>query len=161
MKVLWTALAILSALLVQSALSRVAPAQARTLDPFLLVLVYCGLTGGEIHGMLAGAAAGWVEDVHFGGPVVGLSGLAKVIVGFGVGLAGTRFLLTGPLPRLLVLFTATLADAVLFERLASFFDIPTQALSLTALLARGAANAVVGTALYAVVERRLGREARA
>ena len=59
--------------------------QARVFDPFLLVVVYCGLTGGEVHGMLAGAAAGWVQDVHFGGRILGLSGLSKLLVGFGVG----------------------------------------------------------------------------
>ena len=53
------------------------PAEARFLDPFLLVVVYCALVGGETHGMLAGAAAGWVQDVHFGGSVLGLSALAE------------------------------------------------------------------------------------
>jgi rod shape-determining protein MreD len=160
MKVAWTALAILVALLVQSALSQILPSHARTFDPFLLVLVYCGLTGGETHGMLAGAAAGWVQDVHFGGPVVGLSGLTKVIVGFGVGVAGARFLLSGPLPRMLVLFVATLVDTVIFERLAAAFDIPAQSLSLVGLLSRGAVNALVGVLLYGVLDRRLRREAR-
>ena len=80
------------------------------------MVVYCGLTGGETHGMLAGAAAGWVQDVHFGGPVVGLSGLTKVLVGFG----GRRWrprasCSAGPAPRVLVLFAAALADALLFE----------------------------------------------
>ncbi len=161
MRAAWTAGAILLALLVQTALSQVVPGHARTLDPFLLVLVYCGLHGGEMHGMLAGAAAGWVQDVHFGGPVVGLSGLTKVIVGFGVGLAGARFLLSGPLPRFLVLFTATLVDAVLFERLAAVFDIPAQSLSLLGLLSRGAVNAIAGAAAFELVDARLRRrEAR-
>lgn len=159
MKTLWTALAILAALLLQSALSRVLPSHARTLDPFLLVLVYCGLSGGEIHGMLAGAAAGWVEDIHFAGPVVGLSGLTKILVGFSVGAAAARFMLTGPGPRLIVLFSATLADGVLFERLASLFDVPAVELDLSALASRAAANALVGTALYEALERRTRREA--
>ena len=66
--------------------------------------------------MLAGAAAGWVQDVQFGGRVVGLSGLTKVLVGFGVGVGATRFHLAEPAARVLVLFVATVVDAVLFGR---------------------------------------------
>lgn len=161
MRVAWTAAAILAALLVQTALSQLLPGQARALDPFLLVLVYCGLHGGETHGMLAGAAAGWVEDVHFGGPVVGLSGLTKVIVGFGVGVAGARFLLTGATPRLLVLFAATLVDALLFERFAVIFDVPAQSLSLTGIVLRAGVNALAGALIFEIVDRQLRREARA
>jgi rod shape-determining protein MreD len=154
MKAVWTAAALLLALLLQSALSRIAPAQARILDPFLLVVVYCGLTGGETHGMLAGLAAGWIQDVHFGGAVVGLSGLTKVVVGFGVGAAASRFLLSGPAARVLVLFAAALADTLLFERLAAAFEIAVQPLSPLAVVARAALNAVVGGPLYELLERR-------
>ncbi len=73
--------------------------------------------------MLAGAAAGWVQDVHFGGPCLGLSALAKLVVGFTVGLAAGHFLLAGPGPRALVLLVATLADALIFHWLASVFDV--------------------------------------
>lgn len=160
MKGLWTAIALLAALLVQSALSQVAPDQARILDPFLLVVVYCGLIGGESHGMLAGLAAGWVQDVHFGGPVAGLSGLTKVVVGFGVGAAGSRFLLTGPGARALVLFVATLVDALLFEQLASAFEVAAQPLSIAGLLSRSVLNALVGLPLFELLDRRVLREAR-
>jgi cell shape-determining protein MreD len=59
----WTLLAIGLAALAQSGLSLLWPAQARMFDPFLLVMVYCGLTYGETHGTLAGAAAGWIQDI--------------------------------------------------------------------------------------------------
>jgi len=156
----WTAVALLTALLVQSALSQLLPDQARILDPFLIVVVYCSLIGGESHGMLAGFAAGWIQDVHFGGPVAGLSGLTKVVVGFGVGAAGSRFLLTGPGGRALVLFVATLADTLLFERLATAFEVAVQALSIPGLLGRCALNALVGLPLVELLDRRLSREAR-
>jgi rod shape-determining protein MreD len=159
-KALWTGLAIVLALLVQAALSQVAPAQARLLDPFLLVIVYCALSGGETHGMLAGVAAGWVQDVYFGGSVVGLAGLTKVLVGYGVGLAGARFLVTGVPQRLLVLFTASLMDALLHERLAALFEIPILELSPSGLIGRATVNAVVGAGLYEYVNRRLRAEAR-
>jgi len=161
MKLLWTAFAILAAFLLESALSRLAPNQARILDPFLLVAVYCALHGGEVHGMLAGAAAGWIQEVHFGGQtVVGLSGLAKVIVGFGVGLTAGRFLIVGPGPRFLVIFVATLVDALIYQGLASGFDIPAYELSLARLLARAGVNALIGAALYELIDRRSRAEAR-
>ena len=160
MRAVWTAAALLAALLAQSALSRVAPDQARILDPFLLVVVYCGLAAGETHGMLAGLAAGWVQDVQFGGPVVGLSGLTKVVVGFGVGAASSRFLLSGPAARVLVLFAAALTDALLFERLAAAFEIAVHPLSPLAMLARATLNALLGGPLFELLDRRLIRVAR-
>jgi rod shape-determining protein MreD len=159
-KIVWTGLAIVVALLLQTALGRILPSEARILDPFLLILVYCALTGGETHGMLAGAVGGWVQDVHFGGTVVGLSGLAKLLVGFGVGAAAARFLFSGPLPRLLVLVSATLVDALLFSRLAGVFDIVIEDLSPRALLARAVGNGLVGLFLFEVVDRRLRRDRR-
>jgi len=161
MRALLTGLAILAALLLDSALSHVSPVAARVFDPFLLVTVYCGLQGGETHGMLAGAAAGWVQDVHFGGMVVGLSGLTKVLVGFAVGVAGSRFLLSGPLARACVLFAAALVDSLLVEGLASAFDIRAYELPLGALVGRGALNAVVGAMTFEALDRRLGRSIRA
>jgi rod shape-determining protein MreD len=159
-KVFWTAVALLVAFLFQSALTHIVPRQARMVDLFVLVLVYCGLVGGETHAMLAGAAGGWVQDVQFGGGVVGLSGLTKVLVGFGVGLSGTRFHLTEPGARVLVLFAATLVDAVVFERLASAFDVRIETLSLGGLLTRATLNAALGGVIFFYVDRYLARRRR-
>ena len=160
MKVFWTAVALLVAFLFQSALTHIVPRQARMVDLFVLVLVYCGLVGGETHAMLAGAAGGWMQDVQFGGGVVGLSGLTKVLVGFGVGLSGTRFHLTEPGARVLVLFAATLVDALVFERLALAFDVRIETLSLAGLLTRAVMNAALGGLVFFYVDRYLGRRKR-
>ena len=37
--------------------------------------------------VLAGVAAGWVQDLLFGGPILGLSALSKLLVGFVVVLS--------------------------------------------------------------------------
>ncbi len=157
MKVFWTALAIVTALLVQTALGRLFPVQARLFDPFLLVVVYCGLTGGETHGMLAGAAAGWVQDVHFGGRILGLSALSKLLVGFAVGMGSTRFHLGEPAARLLVIMVATLTDAVLFGQLAQVFDVQSYELSPLALVVRSVVNAAAGMVLFETFDRQLRR----
>jgi len=151
----WTAAAVVAALLLQTLLSLALPGYARLFDPFLLVLVYCGLTGGASRAMLAGAAAGWVQDVHFGGPVLGLSGLTKVLVGFGVGASSTRFHLAEPGARVLVLALATIMDAVIFNRLAAVFDVSAYALSPGGLLVRALINAVVGIMIFETIDRRL------
>lgn len=157
MKVFWTAVALVAALAVQSALSLIGPGWARILDPFLLVVVYCGLKGGETHGMLAGAAAGWMQDVHFGGRVLGLSGLSKVLIGFSVGLAGTRLQLTESGARLLVLVLAVVLDALIMRQLAAAFDVATGTLTVPALALRALVNAAIGLPLFALVERRRWR----
>jgi rod shape-determining protein MreD len=160
-KVFWTAAALVAALAVQSGMSLVVPAWARVFDPFLLVVVYCGLKGGETHGMLAGVAGGWLQDVHFGGRVLGLAGLTKTLVGFGVGLAGTRFQLTEPGARLLVLLLSVLVDAAVMRQLAAAFDVASGTLTLPALALRAAVNAVIGVPLFALIERRQWRWGRA
>jgi hypothetical protein len=154
-RVFWTLVGLVAALLVESALSRIAPGWARLFDPFLLVFVYCALTGGETHGMLAGAAAGWVQDIQFGGGVLGLSGLTDVLLGFAVGLAGTRFLLVGTAPRLLVLLATTFAQALLLERWASIFDVHVQSLSPFGLAGRCAVNSLVGVLAFGFVDNRI------
>jgi rod shape-determining protein MreD len=161
MRVFWTLLAVVGALLVQSALTRLLPGQARVFDPFLLVYVYYALTEGETHGMLAGMAAGWVQDVHFAGPVLGFSALTKIMVGFGVGVAAARFLLIGPGARALVLLLTTVADALIFQWLATVFDVRTLDLTPLDLATRATVNAAVGAALFELLDRRLPREGRA
>jgi rod shape-determining protein MreD len=157
MKAFWIGVALVAALLLQTALSRVFPGVVRYFDPFLLVLVYCGLTGGSTRGMLTGACAGWIQDVHFGGRVMGLSGLTKVLIGFLVGASSTRFHLAEPTSRALVLFLATLADALILRGLTQVFEVDAYGLSPLGLLGRGAVNALLGVVLFEALERRVVR----
>jgi rod shape-determining protein MreD len=157
-KVFFTGLALLAAVVLQAALIQLVPGQARVFDPFLLVVVYRALTRGETHGMLAGAVSGWVQDVLFGGPVLGISALTKIVIGFAAGLAGARFLLAGPGARTLVLLAATFGDALLFQWLASVFDVRTLELSPLGLLWRASVNASLGVVLFELIDRRIRRE---
>ena len=90
MRVVWVGLALVAALVLQSGLGLVAPEDGRIFDPFLLVVVFSGLALGEVGGALVGTGAGWIQDIHFGGSVLGLSGLTRLLVGFAVGAAGSR-----------------------------------------------------------------------
>jgi len=147
--------AIVAALLLQSVLTQIAPPQARLFDPFLIVVVYCGLAFGESYGMFSGTLAGWIQDVYFGGTVMGLSGLSKTLIGFAVGIAGGRLLVSGLAQRLLLLFAATLMDALLFERLATVFELNIAELSLSGLVGRCTVNAIVGAGAFELLERRV------
>jgi rod shape-determining protein MreD len=153
-RIVWTAVAIVGALLVETGLSYLVTGPGQYLDPFLLVVVYCALSGGEIHGMLAGMAAGWVQDIHFGGEVLGLSALSKLLVGFAVGAAGAHLLITTTSARALVLLLATVADAVLVMWLASVFAIGASPMDPVTLASRATLTAVVGGILFALVDRR-------
>jgi rod shape-determining protein MreD len=155
-----TLLASLVALAVQTGLSLVLPHESRLFDPFLLVVVYCGLVFGETHGMLAGAVAGWVQDLQFGGAVTGLQALTKILVGFGVGAVATRFLIAATATRFLLLFGATLVDGLVFERFARVFDVAVSELSAASLLGRGALNALLGSLLFHAIDVRARREGR-
>jgi rod shape-determining protein MreD len=154
-RLFWTAVAIVGAVLVETALGYLVSEPGRYLDPFLLVVVYCALRGGEGQGMLAGAAAGWVQDLLFGGPVLGLSALAKLLVGFAVGAAGSHFLINGASARALVLLLAATAEALLIQWLASVFAIEASPMSPVTLAARATLTAVVGGVLYAMIDRRV------
>ncbi len=157
MRGFWTGVAILAAFLLQSALGWLLPSYARFLDPFLVVVVSCALSGGEVHGMLAAAAAGWVQDAHFGGRVIGLAGLSKVMVAFLVGVAGARFQLSEAGPRALVLAGATLLDALLLSGLASLFDVNLNPLHWWGHLLRALTNAALGVVVYRLIESRRQR----
>jgi rod shape-determining protein MreD len=159
-RLFWTTVAILGAVLVETALGYLVSEPGRYLDPFLLVVVYCALSGGEGQGLLAGTAAGWVQDLLFGGPILGLSALAKLLVGFAVGAAGSHFLINGAPARTLVLLLASAADTLLVQWLAAVFAIEASPMSPVTLTSRATLTAVVGGLLYAVIDRRLrGSEA--
>jgi rod shape-determining protein MreD len=161
MKPFLIGVAILMALVVSTALGQLVPPLGRIVDPFLLVVVYCALRGGETHGMLAGLAAGWVQDAQFAGPVLGFSPLCKIIIGFTVGLAGSRFLLAGLGARTLVLLAASAADTLLFQWLAAVFDVRIIDPGPLGLLWRATVNAALGVALFELIDRRLPREGHA
>jgi len=156
-RAIWTALALAGAVLVETGLSHLVSSPGRYLDPFLLVVVYCALVFGETHGMLAGAAAGWVQDAVFGGRVLGLSALAKLLVGFAVGLAAGRFLIATTAARALVVLLAAVADALVVQWLAAVFAVEALGLPALALATRATLSALAGGLLFALVDRRLSR----
>ena len=154
MKANLIALALLAAaLLLQSGLSLFLPISAY-LDLPLVVATWFALSRGELWGMAGGSLSGWVSEALFGRGIKGVSGLIRLVLGFALGILGSRFLITGAVPRFLLLLTVTVVDTRAFEWIAPTFGMSPIQYSPVAMTVRGSMNAMVGLVLFALFERR-------
>jgi rod shape-determining protein MreD len=159
-------LAIVVALALQTTLARFVIRGTLAVDLVLVVVVYVSLTSGAVTGLLSGAAAGLAQDV-LSTSVIGIGGLAKTIVGFLVGIAGSQFIVTQPFPRFVIFFAATLLHAGLFIGLYVLLDLRQFESPYAAVLGQGVGNAVTGVVAFELVdliprslERRRAQRAR-
>ncbi len=151
MKAAATALvAIALALALQTTLARFVAGNA-AVDLVLVAVVYVALTTGPISGMLAGSAAGLIQDALSSG-VVGIGGLAKSIVGFLVGVIGQQFIVTAAVPRLVMFVGATVVHLAVFMGLYVMLGIRTFPSPWGAVLSQALLNALVGIVAFALVE---------
>lgn len=141
------------ALVLQSSLSRFFPVSAYV-DLPLVVAIWFALSRGEILGMIGGSLSGWLTEALFGRGIKGVSGLIRLLIGFALGLLGSRFLITGALPRFSLLLTVTVIDTRAFEWIAPAFGMSPIQYSPLAMTIRGFINATVGLVLFALFERR-------
>jgi hypothetical protein len=147
---------LLFALLLQGALSLFVPV-SDYVDLPLVVATWFALSRGEIAGMLGGSLSGWLSEFLFGRGIKGVSGLIRLVLGFALGLLGSRFLITGAVPRFFLLLTVTVIDTRAFEWIAPAFGMSPVQYSPAAMTMRGFINASVGLVLFALFERRKGR----
>ena len=113
MRVAGVILAIGLALALQATLARFMTSGSAPVDFVLVVVVYVALASGPVTGLLTGTVGGLIQDALATG-VVGIGGLAKSIVGFVAGVAGTQFIVAQPIPRFVVFSGATVLHAALF-----------------------------------------------
>jgi rod shape-determining protein MreD len=159
--------AIAHALALQTTLHRFLPHGAGSVDLVLVAVVYVALTNGPVGGMFAGSLAGLVQDSLATG-LIGVGGLAKSIVGFFAGAVGQQFIVTAPLPRLVMFVAATLVHGAVFMGLYTVLGLRTFPAPFSTLARQALANAVVGMIAFTVIEavpgmlerRRMGRRAR-
>jgi rod shape-determining protein MreD len=143
------------ALAVQTTLGRFAMRGPVAVDVVLVAVVSVALSYGPVVGLLAGTAAGLVQDALVAGSIVGIGGLAKTIVGFLAGIIGSQFIVSQPLPRFVVFFGATVLHAVVFMGLYILLDVRHFGTShevVRQVAAQAAANAVVGVVAFELVE---------
>jgi rod shape-determining protein MreD len=146
-------LVLFAAIVVESLLPRYWSAFSYV-DLPLIVTVYFALMRDPILGMLTGYAAGLSGDLVPGsGPIVGVGGFSKTIIGFLVATIAVRFSLEGPLVRVLVLGLSSVVNSVLFVGLHNLMDhAVTDEMSPERVAMRvafeAAANLILGVVLF-------------
>jgi rod shape-determining protein MreD len=155
------------ALALQTTVARFVVGGTAAVDLVLVAVVYVALTTGPVSGLLAGSIAGLIQDALSSG-VIGIGGLAKSIVGFLVGAIGQQFIVTAPLPRLVMFIAATAVHALVFMGLYMALGLRMFPAPWQAVVGQALGNAVVGMIAFAIIEsipgfverRRIGRRAR-
>jgi rod shape-determining protein MreD len=138
-------------------LESVFPAARRTVDFYLIVVVYYAVTRPRAQGILMGAFAGLVQDV-FSSQFLGYHAFVKTALAYLVGGLGAKFMLNQPFPQFLALLMATLLDAGLAALLSFTAGLPLY-LEPGNLVWRSLGNSVLGLVIYRVAQRRTGRTA--
>jgi rod shape-determining protein MreD len=158
-KGLWALGAIALALALQTTLARFGVGGTAAVDLVLVAVVYVALTSGPVAGMVTGSVAGLIQDALSSG-IIGVGGLAKLIVGFVVGVIGQQFIMTAPLPRLVMFLGATALHAAVFlglyVGLNAALNVPMFPVSWKALAGQALGNALVGIVAFAIIERMPG-----
>lgn len=145
------AAAILAALALQTTLAGVVIRGTAAIDLVLIVVVYIALKSGPVTGLLAGTVAGLIQDA-MSNPILGIGGLAKTIVGFLSGVLATQFILTGPLPRFVLLVMATALHAAIFMGLYVVLDLRQFPNPTPAVIGQALGNGFVGVVGFQLIE---------
>ena len=161
------ALVIAIALAAQTTLTRYLPPGAHFMDLVFVAVIYISLTEGPVAGLVSGALAGIAQDalastgmsmiavgagVATARSIIGIGGLAKSFVGFVTGILGSQFIVSRPLPRALVFFTATVAHAIIFLGIYQVLDPGYGTTSNGTILSQAGANALVGVLVFQLAE---------
>jgi hypothetical protein len=160
-------LAIAVALALQTTLAHFVVRGTGAIDLVLVVVVYVALVAGPVAGLLAGALGGLTQDclaatgvasvsvtgaITLAKGIIGVGGLAKTVVGFGAGVLGTQFIVTGFVPRMVVFFSATVVHAIIFLGLSVLLDFRLTSVPYAAVIAQATANAVIGGVAFQLIE---------
>lgn len=151
MKALAVFIAIALALGLQTTLARFVVGGSTAVDLVLVAVVAVALTIGPVGGMLAGSAAGLIQDALSSG-VIGIGGLAKTIVGFLAGAFGQQFIVTAALPRLVIFVAATVLHGAVFMGLYYVLDLRAFPSPWKPLGAQALGNALVGIVVFGIIE---------
>lgn len=153
------ALALGAGLLAQTALLRMISPGLVPVDLVLLVVVYTALSRGSVAALWTGTAAGLLQDVLSGG-IVGVSGLAKCLVGALVGLSGTRLTVATVGSLFLAYVAASLLHAVCFFGVYMLIDTGAPAAGWAFLLTQATVNGLVGVGVTLLVRAAPGTSRR-
>ena len=144
--------AVCLALALQTTLGRFTVDDTVAVDLVLVVVTYLALAWGPMAGMLAGSVAGLLQDTLASG-VIGIGGLSKSLVGYLAGVVAQQFILTAPLPRLVVFMGATAVHAVVFTGLYVLLGLRSFPSPYASVLVQAAGNGLIGLVAFLIVER--------
>jgi len=151
LRVVAAAAAILVALALQTTLAGLVIRGTAAIDLVLIVVVYIALKSGPASGLLAGTVAGLIQDA-LSNPILGIGGLAKTIVGFLSGVLATQFILTGPLPRFVLLVMGTALHAAIFMGLYVLLDLRQFPDPLPSVVGQSLGNGFIGVVAFQLIE---------
>ncbi|MSO36136.1 MAG: rod shape-determining protein MreD [Acidobacteria bacterium] len=151
MKLVAASAAILVALALQTTLAGLVIRGTAAIDLVLIVVVYIALKSGPVTGLLAGTVAGLIQDA-LSTPMLGIGGLAKTLVGFLSGVLAAQFILTGPLPRFVLLLLATALHAAIFMGLCVLLDLRQFPDPVPAVIGQALGNGFVGVVGFQLIE---------
>ncbi len=152
MKAASAILAVSLALALQTTLGRLTVGGTVAVDLVLVVVTYLALARGPMAGMLAGSVAGLLQDALASG-VIGIGGLSKSLVGYLAGVVAQQFILTAPLPRLVIFMGATAVHAVVFMGLYVLLGLRSFPSPYAAVLVQAVGNGLIGLVMFLIVER--------
>ena len=147
MKVSKVAFIVVFALVLQATLIPYLVGSGVQLDLVLVAIVYLAMTTSPVTALLSGAAGGVIQDTLSGG-IIGVSGIAKTIVGFSVALVGTQIIVVRSFPRFVIFFGATLLHASVFLGLYSMLVAPIPNSSVSGVFGEALGNGLVGAVLF-------------
>ena len=138
---------IVLAVALQMSLARFAVGGRWAFDLVLVGVVYVALRWGPTAGVLGGTLGGLMQDA-LSGNTVGVGGLAKTVVGFAAGVVGSQFIVTRPLPRMLLVAAATVVARVMVLGLFGMIDLRWPDVSWLALLIETLVNALAAFVVF-------------
>ena len=152
MKVVVLVAIIVLSVAAQATSARVFDLTSANIDLPLVVVVLASLSGGPIVGLWVGTFAGFLQDVMSGG-LVGVSGLAKSLVGVTIGGLATRLMFTGRWYRLLLIAPATIMNVVLFVGVYRLISFAAPAVDGVNVLQQAVLNVAAGFVAVGVSEQ--------
>lgn len=144
-------LTIAAALALQTTLTRFLVLGNVAVDLVLVAVIYLALTGGPTVGVVAGTIGGLAQDALSSG-VLGIGGLAKTVIGFLTGVAGTQFIVGQAAARGVVFFAAGLAHSLVLAGMYALLGLRQLDLVFSRMAAQAGMNAVLGVVLFELVD---------
>lgn len=138
------------AVLAQTTFVRAIGGTGAPVDLVLVVVVFAALSRGPVVGLWTGTLGGLVQDALSGG-IIGVSGLAKSVVGVLVGVAASQFIIGTVWHRLLILLVASVGHAFCFLGVYALVGSAAPFSTLSLVLLQAVVNAVVGVGAEVVV----------